>query len=173
MSPTILLISGEYFDFSAPGASPFTIDDIAWALSNLCRFNGHCRQFYSIAQHSVLVSHLVPAALALQGLLHDGAEAFVGDITAPLKRLLPDYKSIEKRVEAAVLARFGLPDQLDPAVKRADLVALATERRDLMSHRGGIWTLLEGVEPDPERLFGMSPVSARDAFLRRFRELTE
>lgn len=171
--PDILTHSGNYFDFTNPHHSVFGIDDIAHGLSHICRFTGQCREFYSVAQHSVLCSFIVPNHVAFQALMHDAAEAFIGDVAKPLKRLLPDYKMIESRVEAAVFARFGLPDELDPEVKRADLVMLATERRDLMhSNDSSAWSLLDGIQPLPFKIEPVEPRVARRAFLNRFAELT-
>jgi hypothetical protein len=170
VGPTILLQSGDYFDFLAPETSRFTIEDIAHALSHLCRFTGHTGVFYSVAQHSVHVSHLVPAEHALAGLLHDAAEAFVGDVAKPLKDLLPDYRAIEDRIEAAVLARFGLSLPLPPCVKDADITMLVTEQRQLMRNSED-WDYNRGRQPADLRLPYWPPKLAREAFLRRFHEL--
>ena len=169
---TILTRTGHYFDFNDPESSEFDIHDVAHALSNLCRFTGHCREFYSVAQHSLWVSHLVPPEDALAGLLHDAAEAFLGDVAKPLKILLPDYRAIEKRVEAVVFARFGLPAALPASVKHADLVMLRTEQRDLMGADEHRWQSTAGVEPMHSRIYPFPPVAARQAFLKRFDELT-
>ena len=176
MRPDILTCNARYFDLTRPEASHIDIETIAHALSNICRFTGHTDRFYSVAQHSILVSHLVPPEHALAGLLHDAHEAYCGDVAAPLKQLLPDYQAIEARIEAAVRAYFGLPATLPAAVKHADLCALVTERRDLMPHHDDVWVFDSNVgvvQPCNNRIIPAQAYIARCLFLDRYRELTD
>lgn len=164
--------SGKRFDLLNPDARMVDILDIAHALSNLCRFNGHVTRFYSVAQHSVLVSSLAGPEHALCGLLHDATEAYVGDMVRPLKQLIPNFRTFEDRIWHAVAARFGLPSILPPIVKHADNVALVTERRDLLRPSGHRWDIaLEAVPPAPDRIVPMPPAAARAAFIDRFARL--
>lgn len=174
IGPTILLASGAYFSFEHPERTPLPVEDIAHALSHICRFTGHCREFYSVAQHAVLTSYLAPPEFAFHALHHDDVEAVLGDMSSPLKRLIPQYKAIERRIEAVILAQFGLPAEMPPEVKRADLVALRTEQRDLMHKAGGLWKSLDGIEPSNRfRVLPLSPEQAATQYLRRHRELLE
>ena len=172
MRTDIFTAGGQYFDFLQPDTCVFGLHEVAHALSNICRFTGHVRTFYSVAQHSVLVSHLVPSEHALAGLLHDAAEAFIGDVSRPLKELLPDYKVIEKRVEAVVFARFGLPAELPPEVTHADIRLLATERRDLMPKHASAWEVLRGHPPLDTVIRPLEPKAAYNAFRLRFVQIT-
>ncbi len=170
----ITTFSGRHFDYSDPQPEAICIEDIAQALSNECRFAGHLPQFYSVAQHCVIASEIVPLAFALEALLHDAVEAYCKDIPSPLKRMLPDYQAIEDRIEAVVRKKFGLPAQTSPEVKRADLVMLATERRDLDIDDGELWPMLEGVSPSLDTvIFPLTNNQARQAFLRRYSELVD
>lgn len=168
----ILLHSGHYFDFLKPEQTPILIEDIAFSLSHINRFNGHTKFAYSVAQHSVLVSHLVPPEFALQGLLHDAVEAYIGDMSTPLKSLVPQFREVENRIEKVILGAFGLSHPLAPEVKRADLIMLATERRDLLKHQDRPWFYLDGVEAAPLTIDKMTAESAETMFLLRFHELT-
>lgn len=170
---SILTSSGTFFDYLEPQKSQFSIVDIAHGLSHLCRFLGHTRVFYSVAQHSVLVSQIVPDEYALEGLLHDAPEAFIGDMVSPLKNILPGYRAIEHEIEKAVLSRFGITGPLHPSVKSADLIILATEMRDLLPQTAGDWPILDGYPPLPWNIVPMSPVEAKAAFLERFNELNQ
>ncbi len=150
------------------------IEDIAHALSNICRYGGHCRRFYSVAEHSVLVSHLVPPADALAALMHDATEAYCCDVPRPLKGHLKDYKAIEHGNWVAIAARFGLPVELPASVHHADVAMLFAEQKALMrpSPRPdwgmGLVTPLVG---DPKSVQALSPDLAEQLFLRRFRQL--
>jgi len=167
VGPTILLFGGSYFDFETPDDSDFTIEDIAHGLSLTCRFAGQCQRFYSVAQHSVHVSEIVQPQDAFAGLMHDAAEAFVGDVSKPLKGMLPQYKEIERRVERAIFRRFGIAF-VPETVKEADRIMLSTEQRQLMANRD------EWSDRRPPLSFEIPVWSAEEAkarFLARFQEL--
>ncbi len=175
MEPSIQTVGGSYFNFHNPDEAVYTIEDIAHALSHICRFTGHTRRFYSVAQHSVMVSQLVPREHALAGLLHDAAEAFLGDVSSPLKQLLPEYKVIERRVEESILRRFGIPYPLDPCIKEADRIALVTERRDLLPPDPGskVWAWTNMFQPRRRKVLPLPPAMAKQLFIDRFYILTE
>lgn len=168
--PKIMLHSGVEFDFVNPAASRFTIEDIAHGLSMLCRYAGQCRIFYSVAEHCLLVSEVVPEH-AFAALMHDAAEAFVGDITRPLKQMLPQFKKIERQVEDAIAARYDLPQPMPAAVKQADLAVLAAEQEQIMPAGTNLWAAEAGIQPAPILVRGLSPAEAKAAFLSRFSAL--
>lgn len=126
------------------------IKDIAHSLSMLCRFAGHSRHFYSVAQHSILVSEFVESELisreytnkeetrlvTLAALLHDASEAYVVDLPTPIKRFMPDYQAAENALHKVIAQRFGFADlsqKHHDIIKEADEVLLSTEMRDLLS----------------------------------------
>jgi 5'-deoxynucleotidase YfbR-like HD superfamily hydrolase len=155
-----------------PRPDEIRIEDISHALSRICRFGGHVKEFYSVAQHSVFVSHLVPPELALVGLLHDATEAYVGDMVRPLKYSLPEYIKIEIQVWAVIAARFSLPNVIPSEVKHADNIMLVTEARDLLSpcdQEWGNWK--NDFTPLPQKMIPLSPIQSEQLFNLRFEEL--
>jgi len=173
MRTSIITLNCSYFDFVDMRKNRIDIESIATSLSNICRFTGHVSGHYSVAQHSVLVSHLVEPEFAMQGLLHDAAEAFIGDVSAPLKQLLPDYRRIEERVERFVFPALGLPYPLAPEVKIADLCALATEDRDVAPDHDDAWEweFMPGIKPAKDKIDPWPAPIAQRIFLMRYAEL--
>lgn len=164
--------SGRRFCPTNPNPNAIVIQDVAHSLAMQCRFSGHCRKFYSVAQHSVLVSYICDSQDALWGLLHDASEAYLVDVPRPLKRSgkLQGYIEFEAKMQEAVCRRFGLPMKEPPSVKKADQALLATEARDLMSplHPDWDWP----VEPLPFLIESWDHQKAKDMFMKRFFELT-
>jgi 5'-nucleotidase len=163
---------------AAPERTEIRIFDIAHALGRICRFGGHVRvAHYSVAQHSILVSRIVPPPMALAGLLHDAAEAYIGDIVKPFKGALwyvaeppldlAPIAELEARWYARIAATFGLPSTMPPEIKAADMTALWTERRDVMAPNPSVpvGTPLEA------RIKPLCSKRATAAFLARFEEL--
>lgn len=169
--PYVSTFLGNRFYFCDPRIDDVHIEDIAHGLAFQCRFNGQTRAFYSVAQHSLLVARLVPSRLRLAALLHDAAEAYLGDMVKPLKQCFPAFSAMEAKVMAIIGKRFGVDTFTDPAIKRADLIALATEKRDLMPNSTEPWPSLRGLQPSPTRIVPMAPVEAKEAFLEMYRQL--
>jgi hypothetical protein len=168
--PQIQTVDGRYFHLDDFSQNVVSVETIAAALSKLCRYTGHCSEFYSVAQHSVMVSRIVPKEDALWGLFHDAAEAYIGDIARPLKRMLKDYLVLEEYIEFGVHSALGLTGMMPKSVQHADLVALATEKRDLLPP-GPDWELLKGIEPLPEKIYPLWWKAAESLFLQRAKEL--
>jgi hypothetical protein len=161
MSYWIQTFSGKRFDLENPQPADVDIVDIIQALSNICRFNGHCRQRYTVLEHSVRVAEIVPEEFRFTALLHDAGEAYYGDITRPLKMVLHELTKYETRcgpakpfqwfldkIDAAIASAFGTTYPLPECVKHADDVLLATEARDLMGPPPEPWVRLPDPLPD-------------------------
>ena len=124
--------TGIKFDLENPTSNMINIVDIAHALANLCHWNGQCREFFSIAQHCVMVSRLCPENMKLYGLLHDASEAYYGDVSRPLKVLLPEYKELERKAMSVIYPRFGLKFPEPAELKQYDNLALYIEAKHIM-----------------------------------------
>jgi hypothetical protein len=158
--------SGKAFYPLDPRPEDVDIVDIAHALGNLCRYNGHCVRFYSVAEHCVLLSRAVAPEHALWALLHDAAEAYLADVPRPTKRMLPAYSDMESRITAAIVAHFGLAGDIPQAVKDADLRILTDERLKIMAAPPQPWST-DSV-PLGVQIWGWPPERARDKFLYEF-----
>jgi 5'-deoxynucleotidase YfbR-like HD superfamily hydrolase len=182
----IQMRSGKAVDLLDPRPEQFIIEDVAHHLANLTRYTGAV--FYSIAEHSVRASFVAEgltagqhdsAHLALETLGHDKAEAVVNDASSPMKRamraLMPagpsPFDVIEERVDRAMARAFGLPEQHSPVVKRADLIMLVTEKRDLLPGGEREWPDI-GIAPLRERIVPWTREVAEHAFLLRFDQLS-
>ena len=175
--PYLQTVSGRWVNPFDPDPEQLDAGDIARSLANQCRFGGHCRAFYSVAQHSVIVSELVEgrggdAEDAFAALMHDATEAYLGDMPHPLKHrsaLGRAFREAEGHLEQAIRDRFRIrPDVLE--IKRVDRALLASERR-AFSAETWHWPELEGVDPLDIELTAWSPDEAEAAFNRRYAEL--
>ncbi|WP_222042087.1 hypothetical protein [Rhizobium laguerreae] len=182
IGPTIILGSGNYFDYVDPDGSEITIEDVAYGIGYEGRFAGQCysrilgrRAFYSSGQHSVLMSYAVDRGLEMEALMHEAGEAVCGDVTGPLKSLSPDYKAIEKNCERSILSKFGIEMKHKLEIKTADVRMFVTERRDLTAWNGEDWSVDGGggVAPYEFRIIPWTPDDSAQAFLDRYAELTQ
>lgn len=147
-------------------------EDIAHALANQCRFAGHCKQFYSVAQHSVIVSRVVPPEDALWGLLHDASEAYLVDLPRPIKRfslLGEEYQVVEMQLMGIIADAFGLQREMPSTVKLADDRVLMTELRDVMGPAPAKW--MDRAEPLAETIHPWDPSWAEREFLSRYHQI--
>lgn len=147
------------------------IEDIAHSLSLLCRYNGHCREHYSVGRHSILVSQLVAPEHALWGLLHDGAEAYLCDIPRPLKPFLKGYEDLEEKVLKTIAQKYRLPWPMPDAVREADARILVNEHRDCMAVTDIPWPL-DALPPYAMEILPLEPALTELVFLQRFAQLS-
>lgn len=162
--------AGIRFTPLKPNPNNIVIQDIAHALSMQCRFTGHTKEFYSVAQHCVLVSHLCDWEDRLWGLLHDASETYISDFSQPLKHSgqFENYITYEKALMKAICERFNLIEEEPVSVKRADKILLAMEARDLLVTRPD-W--VNQYQPIPLKIEPWDPKKAETNFLDRFYEL--
>lgn len=171
-------IHTQYGEFHIDNPT-FQPEAIGHALAMLCRYNGHTRVFYSVAEHSLLVAGLM-AELKLgdpfEGLMHDAAEAYTSDIPAPWKQLVPDAVALEDRVERQLRQHFNLPEHKTDGCNKADRLALFIEAYYLMPNKGSDYTDVLGVRPEALRLVndhwkvhGFDPNLGKHLWLKGFK----
>lgn len=172
----ISLLSGATFNYNRPEESDVTLNDLATALSNICRFSGHLPCFYSVAQHLVNTSRIVHPRYSFDALMHDTSEAFTNDLPTPLKWAFPVFKELEIKIEVAMSKKFGFKYPYHPAVKQADTEMLILEKL-YVKKDDSIWPnytgikvehLLEKVDLNP-----WSPSEAKNRFIERYIELND
>ena len=173
--------TGRQFWPMDPRLEDIHLDDIAHALALQCRFAGHSRTHYSVAQHSMHVYGLVVRAgvtdpvVRLQALLHDAAEAYVVDMPTPIKRFMPEYRDIEDRLLRVIWEKFGIFDPMHEVVKKADVTALITERDVLHRRPPASWNV-DGEQDDEmvkEMLFFAQLEHPMLAIESRFKTIVE
>lgn len=167
---TIRLLSGDYFDFVNPDPEMIRLSDISNALAMTCRYGGHVPNFYSVAEHSLNTASLAcedqcSFEEVLAVLLHDAAEAYIGDVVKPLKVMLPDFAKIEQSVEAAIEQRFGVSFKAyEGLIKQYDLEMLKAEKIQLFPYDRMEWFGMDGVRSRDVRLSYLGFEQARDLF---------
>jgi len=157
----IRTLSGNLIDPFNMVASDININDIAHSLSMQCRYNGHVSKFYSVAEHSVLVSQMVPNEYKLWGLLHDATEAYVGDMVSPVKKRLESFRTLEDNIHKVVAERFNLSCNIPELVHTADKDLLQMELKWLET---GCREPLHGIT-------GLEPSAAIELFMRTYNTL--
>jgi uncharacterized protein len=165
--------SGRAFHVLDPKPAEVWVPDIAHALSQLCRYGGHTKRFYSVAEHCVHVSRAVPPIDALWALFHDASEAYLGDVVRPLKHAGPlvGYRDVEARVQAAICSALLLSAEEPASVGRADKAILYDERKALMADPPLPWALGETGPGVGAAIEGWPPERAEAEFLARYRHL--
>lgn len=170
LEPWIETFTGKQFYFLNPTHDSIDIKDIAHALAYTCRYTGHSKKFYSVAEHSILVSYL--AADPLAGLLHDGSEAYITDIASPIKPHLGNYKELEDKIMGMLAQKYGFKYPLCEDIKDCDATQLKTEAKYLLKSGGIPWAHLyptrraHGIKP-----MCLGPEEAEKAFLERYEEV--
>lgn len=180
----ILTYTGRTIYPLDPRSEEIDLHDIAHALANICRYTGHVESYYSVAEHSVRVSELCEERvarpyspdtyqMALEGLMHDASEAYLGDVARPIKQASyvgKLYGKAEDRLMEIIAEKYGTTWPIPDVVAWADNVLLRTEQRDLMPYPNELYTL-EQYEMLPNTISPWSPEEAEIEFLDRYHEL--
>lgn len=163
------LYSGKKFDFTNFGPSDFEITDIAHALSNICRFGGQVSRFYSVAQHCVLMAWSYSGRRGIRtALLHDAAEAYIGDMVRHLKHSMPEFQRLENQLMLAIADRFGIDWPLPESLKQLDNDMLQAEFEQVWTVPGFADRPVYG-EALPIKIVELwSPTRAEQEFIRAF-----
>jgi len=171
--PRMLTFTGKLVNPLDLHQDDICIEDIAHALAYQCRYNGHTKKFYSVAEHCILlaVTDEYPGPPGMK-LMHDAAEAYLPDVCCPLKNYLEGFKEIEENVMKVVSKVFGLPlfkGVINDAVKEGDSKIIYWESKALMPEHE-VWG--EPTKPFVE-LLGLTPWQAEELFLKLFSEIFE
>lgn len=169
--------TGIAFHFLEPKEDEIDIFDIANSLSNQCRYTGHVKKFYSVAEHCC---HLYDYAKTKAKyhfekfelktiLLHDASEAYLTDIARPIKNHIPDYRKLEVRIEEVVASKFGIVYPYPAWVKEYDMRILLDEREQVMRPSKNVWAV-DGQEPLGVNINFWEPSEAFLNFLARYYE---
>lgn len=174
--------TGLKFWTLSPKPEEIRIEDIAHALSYMCRFNGHCSRFYSVGQHSIHCLELARRKgienneTLLYILLHDASEAYIADLIRPVKRFMPEYKRVEEELQNKIYLRFGLGVPMAPkreeVVKYIDNLMLANEAKQLVPSGGIKWSLIELEDENVFQLANWDFVTVEMRYLREFQYLS-
>lgn len=172
--------TGIMFDMLDPKPRMIDIRDIAHAGSLLCRWTGHTKYHYSIAQHELLGSYIVPEEFALEFLMHDAAESYVNDMSRPLKHMTDcgkHYRPVEDRIQSLIRTKYGLPKVQSPVIHEIDNAMLLAEKQQIMGN--AIWSkkltddcLVSGAAAKV-KIVRTPPEDVEFNFLKRFKELTK
>jgi len=165
--PIIKLSSGKYLNLVSPEQDLMTLEVIAHGLSNTCRFAGQCITFYNVADHSTaMATYFIGRKeykLAKEALLHDATEAFLGDVSSPLKQLLPEYQSIERNMDLHIRERYGLPKEMSKEVKDVDKMMFDQE----------IMMFLPSVTNHSGEPVGSIPTPSKAKFIHTYKVIEE
>ena len=187
MAAEIKTFTSKTINFDKVEKSEIDIVDIAHALSLTCRFNGHIKNFYSVAEHSVLASYQTEIAtdypeILLFVLLHDASEAYLNDIVRPVKHLLPDYLALEEKLQAYIeltllIKPLGIPIEFkkiaaEAIIKYYDSLMLIAEQKKLKQY---IDPYMDGHEKEISKIMRsikcLPPIEAEKKFISRYKQL--
>ena len=156
---------GHKFFVENPRPEDIDIHDIAHPLSNICRYNGHAKFFYSVAQHCCLLHDIIPEKGKKAILFHDASEAYICDIPSPIKPLLINYYALEKKIQDVIEKKFNVVDYDHELIKEYDNRILADEHLALFPNSPHKWAKIW--EPLGVWIDIWSPRRAEREFLKR------